>query len=433
METRKKFLNAKTLFASLFSFCIVFCGQDTLIFGTLSNSLVKYSRLVIYALILLVLLIYLLFLERGKKLSSQPKKRNFFIFIGLFMTAIVLPLVIFLDFGEYTHMYLQIVLLSALFIVASRAFKFRDIAKYISYIVVVVSLVSNLFFLIAYVFGANIFAFLPTIANEAGYEFYFAGLVNIPLRGIRNYGIFREPGVYSIYLCLALIFLIFNVKSETKVRLAIHAVSLISLVLSLLSSRSTTGYFCLVLILIASLGKHFTTKTIKWIWMGSLILIGSVILLIGALNFNEIFGKLFVANESLSSRALAPFYNLILFFRSPIIGNGANKYIHLFSSMCYIGTSISNTDTFVALFASYGVFVGLAFLCGFRQGCYDLVDKASLESKFPVYLVLFSLFLLCESENFAFSTLFHFLTMFPLYGFVSKVRKKIIIPTRITI
>ncbi len=433
MKTRKKFLDGKILFGFFFSFCIVFCGQDTLIFGTLNNSLVKYSRLAIYVLILLSMLVYLLFSQCEKKRSSKQNRRVFFIFIGLFITAIVLPLLVFLDFGTYTHMYLQIALLASLLIVASRIFQFKDIAKYIAYIVVVISFVSNLFFLIAYLFGVNSFSFLPKITNEAGYEFYFAGLTNIPLRGNRNYAIFREPGVYSIYLCFALIYLIFNAKSETKIRLAVHVMSLTSLVLSLLSSRSTTGYFCLVLILIASFGKRFSSKKVKWIWMSGLILIGGVTLLIGALNFNEIFGKLFAANESLSSRALAPFYNLILFLRSPLIGNGANKYINLFSSMCYIGTSISNTDTFVALFASYGIFVGSTFLCGFRQGCSELVDESSLKSKFSVYLVLFTMLLLCESENFAFSTLFHFLTMFPLYGFISKERKKIIVPTRITI
>lgn len=430
MREKGSFFDIKKLLTALFAFCVVFCSQDTLLFGTFSKSWVKYSRLGIYALALFAMGIYLFFTKQGRELLKRPGRRNFYICFGVFLILILLPLLVFWDFGPYTHMYLQVALLVTLFAFASELFSFKEVFRYSSYLVILISLISNILFAVTIVFGTNVLRFLPKIENERGYELYFALLTNVPLLGHRNYGIFREPGVYSIYLCSALAFLIFNFDFSDKKRTIAFFVSAASLVVSLLSTRSTTGYFCLILVLVASIFRRFPNERFRWIWIGGLAASALVGAIVGIRNFSEIFGKLFTANESLSSRAYAPVYNLTLFLRSPLVGNGANKYIVLFGEATYLGNPISNTDTFIGFLASYGLFVGLIFFGGFYQGCLEMVDSSKTVNKLPFILVFLTMLILFETENVAFSTLFHLVSVFPLRDLFAKARKRVLVPTR---
>lgn len=430
MREKASFFKVKKLLTALFAFCVVFCGQDTLLFGTFSKSWVKYSRLGIYALALLTMGIYLFFTKRGRELLKKPGRRNFYIFFCVFLMLMLLPLLVFWDFGPYAHMYLQVVLLATLFAFASELFSFKEVFRYSAYLVILISLISNILFAVTIVFGTKALRFLPKIENESGYEFYYTLLTNVPLLGHRNYGIFREPGVYSIYLCSALAFLIFNFDFPDKKSTIAFFASAASLVLSLLGTRSTTGYFCLILVLVASIFRRFPNKRFRWIWIGWLAVSALVGAIVGIRNFNEIFAKLFTPNESLSSRTYAPVYNLTLFFRSPLMGNGANKYTVLFEKAAYLGSPIANTDTFIALFASYGLFVGLIFFGGFYQGCLEMVDSSKTMNKVPFIFVFWTMLILFETENVAFSTLFHFVCIFPLRDLFAKARKRVLVPTR---
>lgn len=118
-------------------------------------------------------------------------------------------------------------------------------------------------------------------------------LTNIDISTNRNWGPFWEPGVFSIYLCLSLIFLLsedeFNIKS------------IVLNTLALITTFSTTGYICFIFVLIGfylKKMKKITARDIVIIIVG----IGISILLFNSENFFDlIFGKFSINSSSYAS------------------------------------------------------------------------------------------------------------------------------------
>lgn len=170
--------------------------------------------------------------------------------LTLFLSAcIVVALVI--D-GSYTNGYVLLLMgvlngaIVTSFITVERFYELY--IKIISFLAVV-SMVCT--YLLKPLMSRMTFFFIP-VTNSAGIPFYDAHLcyVHSGAGYIRNYGIFREPGVYAIFLCLGLAFLIFG--GESRITGKKRLFFIVTLALTLISTFSTTGYVALLMIALAA-------------------------------------------------------------------------------------------------------------------------------------------------------------------------------------
>lgn len=127
--------------------------------------------------------------------------------------------------------------------------------------------VSSLLFYAFPFFNNEVIGYLPVIRGFGTTEFYNAGLYIYPLyisnslwSYYRNQSIFWEPGAYQMFLNLALILMLYGKSGYTVRQKALYAVVFI---VALLTTRSTTGYVVLLLVLggkvlsSSFVGKHW--------------------------------------------------------------------------------------------------------------------------------------------------------------------------------
>ena len=196
---------------------------------------------------------------------------------------------------------------------------------------------------------------IVTSTREA--EFHSLLFTNIPTVSwsqARNWGPFWEPGAYQAFLNVALIFTLFIREKKGK-----HWIlSSIVFTVAVISTLSTTGYLALFFIYLAytfsnNKEKGFT-NTFGKIALICLALIGAIYVVF----YSDLFESVVTTklqNED-TSRYQFVIYGMKAFAESPLIGNGASlsSVIHSFA-----GSDISRTNTFVAMFAIFGVLPGV--------------------------------------------------------------------------
>ena len=193
---------------------------------------------------------------------------------------------------------------------------------------------------------------------------------------IRNWGPFWEPGVFQIYVLLALII----VMSEYKEK---HFLKILFIVTTL-STFSTTGYIILAIILIGFLFesnkkgyREVTFKNEKIIIL-ILFFVGVTIIILDSRILTIIFDK-FRSNSSsfvsASSRSDSIWGNLAVSIRYPFIGAGYKRMDELFWTFLKSieSQAVSNTNGLLMNFSVYGwLFGGLwtwlmyRFICNFH-------------------------------------------------------------------
>lgn len=218
--------------------------------------------------------------------------------------------------------------------------------------------------IVGFVIGSlsNFYYTLPTITNVNGISYYdgiiFFGM-NDYSRG-RNLGIFWEPGIFAIFIAIAILFILFDSRKIKKLQFGI-------LLATLFSTLSTTGYFLMSICLVGLIytrKKAGITKVILIILSVFFVIIGiinsSVIFSALLSTFPRVFTKLIDNSPSTTYRMDSIKYNLEIFSRSPIWGNGLIRTNILFSEM----SMGSQTSTMTLYFAQFGL-IGVIYVVSF--------------------------------------------------------------------
>lgn len=201
-----------------------------------------------------------------------------------------------------------------------------------------------------------------TSTREA--EFVTLFFTNIPVNSwnqTRNWGPFWEPGAYQSFLNLALIFTLFCRRISTKYRIF----SAVIFIITILSTLSTTGYLALFFIFLAYIfnNKNNNSFTLLSKLFLTCIFFAGVIYIVF---FSGLFESVVVnklENEN-TDRYQFIYYGLKAFARNPLIGNGASLSSVIVN---LAGEDISRTNTFVAMFAVFGLIPGIyTIICYFR-------------------------------------------------------------------
>jgi len=313
------------------------------------------NSILIYFLLVTLFLVILIIKER--KIISILKMKGFWLCAGIF-SLILIFCFIKNDFQLYTF---SIMLCFYYVFFALNVFTLDDFYRIFSNIMFLLSIFSlfTLFVLRPLLFNSGILTrYISVIYNAAGlplFDFLFSYVVPLQYY-IRNFGLFREPGVYQIFLNIALIYEVLLNKDKKRY------LNILFLTITILSTFSTPGFAVCGLIFFIQFVKVFTKfdllrkwKLLKAILVCFLFIFITIYLLANVFQpikdtIVEMWVKFLTHNMSTDQRMNSILSNVNLFIKNPIIGSR------------FLDVLVINGDTInssVSLVAHFGILVGI--------------------------------------------------------------------------
>lgn len=388
---------------------IIYVSDDTVLFGTNINQNFIYAK---YAILVGVLLS----LSFGNRIFIHTKPFRFCIGMCLF---VIFSSLLNDDLRLGLVYKCVILLLSCSYVSKIRLDKFAQYFVGFIYLIALVSVVCTL----AMMLKTSIFSFAPSVENTANTSFVNLFLYVAPtITGmVRNYGIFREPGVYQMYLIMALVLMLFY---SSKFDLKKFIVITIALVLTF----STTGYIaytCVIALLVIN-GENgiISSKQQKMILVMLAICIAILATQTNLLsNDGIIFDKFSTSDRHTTiARMSSVTTNIKIWWQYPMFGAGLQKVNDLFEVITYGDygfASPHNTNTFLCELATFGVFYFVLFVTGVLRYC-----RLFGNSFFEHILVFVILFVLSVGEKLTFSPFFYIMVFYGYKYGNSKQKEK---------
>ena len=351
-----KEMDRRTKYKFLFMFVLVYISEDVLIFATNRNRLLFWVKLAVLASATVALLVWDFY--KGCSYRSS----------GILPTALMCLNVV-VTLGLLTeldnrHVYtLMLLVLSLIIVHKLTEEEFVEFFSNIMVFLAIFSLIQYVIFLIAY----PVAKLAPTVTNINGYRFsnwlFSVSMFkeDYDIMPYRNWGIYREPGVYVIFLALALIFELFFREKPRLFRVLI-------LLLTTFTTFSTAGYIIAIIIMVLH-----TLQIKASIWKKVAGLVGLVVaavllsLILELCNvpiYHWVFEKLKREGGSAGSRVGSILSNLMLFARSPLIGNGWVGMAENSATIQSVVKAGHNTNTLLIYYSVYGILFGSTMLFG---------------------------------------------------------------------
>lgn len=402
----KKELN---LLASLaVAFSVIF-SNNTLVFGTNANTRVVNLTMVATVLFAAVLAVCILLFR--KHLSVVNTGLMLSMSVLLFLSALFN-----LDF-RFGYVYKMALVVLAWGI--AEHISLQKFAMIYDNVMIVLSVVSLVGIVLYYAYPALLQA-APILENTVGFQFYNLILCTVPkfYYGFpRNYGIFREPGVFQMYLVVAMLFHLTVLPKVSIWKMVVYVVAV-------LTTLSTVGYVALVLLFILTMiRKEVLTPSIKKILGITIAMIAAFAFLVPDIRkavLELTIGKLDVngaAGESSISRYASVIVNLQLWLKAPIFGAGITEVAESFTPLAgqlFEFATPDNSNMLLIQFAQHGLFYGLLWVAGYVRGAWKL-GSTILERL--LIMAIFLILLMCQNYNYS------LITMLLLFFFTSDLRQ----------
>ena len=335
----------------LFLLAMLFLSRDTLF----SSCLLGFAKSQILMFGLIVLLGGVFLWVNRRSFGEILKDRRIFV-LGASVLVLVLPMAVKRD---WQLMYFSILLCILTAVFLTYFTNVRDVSKYYVLILVALGIYS---IVVTYCLKkpAREGLINPAVFyNSNDWEFFNFGLayVNTAKYWHRNFGIFREPGVYQFFVLLAVYLNNYCVDWNRQWKLWVCNVAL---AFTMLSTFALGGFAELGLLIVF---LYFDKKWYRESW-GKAAGIGAVILLIGAVGyffyrmhqpyfnksilfeFYDMFIRLTTDSDSMLDRQDAVATNLQFFVRNPLVGDRIAEVLY--------GTN-HNTSSTMLLFAILGI------------------------------------------------------------------------------
>ena len=329
----------------------------------------------------------------------------FAIIIAIFSTALVN-----FDFrGGYGY---QIMTVTLAFLIA-HFINHKQFLEIFSKYLFVLCIISILVFIVANSFS-GLLEYFPVHENTAGVQFanlYISG-VFIDVGAIRNTGIFREPGVFMIYLLVCILFELYYSTKPNMKHIALYSIAII-----------TTFSTAAILILFFVIAGYILTQKGKGIVKYKAITMVFAFILISIFIFYpnvsfKIFSKLDMDSAtyvSFIARQASVIVNYDIFLANPLFGAGLSNYGNLFESysIYHYGLPLNaagqSTNSFMSIFATYGFIYGSIIIIAFIS-----LTKSFRNEKLMQIILFLSLLLMFSNEDMRYSLLFNVLVFFGL-------------------
>ena len=342
-------------------FLILFVSDDSIIFGSNSDTrffIIKY----IFFVGLLVFCISKIWIE-----SIEIKTKSLWVLVFFVISIIVTSVANWDIIPDYVY---RIVMLVLGFLIC-HIMNYERMIKAFTFVMQMLSRFSLTVFFIE-VFSSDLLQVFPIIKDNHLKKFYNLGLAVVPVvnhGNPRNYGMFTEPGKYVVFLVMAFFFLLYAKKGTVFDKLV--------LIITILSTKSTTGYVALGFIVISYI--LLSTKTKKDLLKQIFTLIFVAFVFNFLLNYTEIlysttsstgvFNKIGKTNSmSFISRFSSVTTNLTIMLNKPLVGAGITRLYEDFQNLTYSKYGIfseHNTNAILIQFSTYGLTFGLLYLWNF--------------------------------------------------------------------
>lgn len=314
-------------------------------------------------------LLGLLFLGMNRQNLLQIVKDSRVLLMGVFAGILILPMLLKRD---WQMMYLSI-LLCLIFPVFLTFF--TDSSRVSKYYVIILTLLGIYSIIATYGLRRLVWAGslnVPVRVNDAGMEFYHFLLsygVTDPFWH-RNFGIFREPGVYQFFLLLGLYLNNYTVNWNAVWK---HWLVNLALVVTMITTFSIVGFVELALFVVFCYfdKRYYRTKIGRLLGIGAIAaMVGMIVYILYRIRqprfehtifyeFYDMFIRLTTDSDSLLDRLSAVFTNVDFFLKHPVLGEKIAPVLH--------GTN-HNTASTLLLYA----------ILGFAGGTLHLVSWIAL-------------------------------------------------------
>lgn len=382
-------IDKKELKMTALVFVLLFFSNDTYLFGTNSNEfMVALPRY----LILGYCAVNILFFIANKKYVLH--KKIIFIYFILILT--------FLAVSVYHHDYFNRILIKVLYMTTGMlicmSYPLKDYAQAFLKCMTFFSAAAIFLTMIAYI-SPSIVKALPSMINTAGVRFYSIGFAGLDERSlntwnIRTGGIFWEPGVFQMYLNMAILLELTLGNAKNKIRTVIY-------IIALFLTFSTTGFlaFGWMIATYALFGRDNSRSAVKNIVIFIALIIGAIAVYFVVFYTKlgtAVFGKLFdMKDGSTMVRLASVLINLEIIRDHPFAGIGMEIMEDEFirrsyrSSLIY-GWTHQNTNTLLYQFSAHGCFFGIPFTFGTYRFGGRLSNKVFMKlSVFIMFLMLY--------------------------------------------
>lgn len=389
------------IFLSLITFFIILISFDSYWFGATSNKLM-YQFNYVFLIILAIIFVF-------RKAEKNLIFTNNVIIIGLICFALLLSILFNSDslIGGTATIIIEII--TALLIVKKISFnKFADIFVDILFLITSYSLIIYIFILmgilspsVIYNIGDN-----PTYTC-AGCIFYKVG------NFYRNSSIFREPGMYMIYINLSIVFYLIRNQKIPFWRIVVFCGGIIT-------SFSTAGIIVLFIMLTLYL-LNLSNKKNNSLYIIILVSIVSLILSSEIMN-SMVFHKFSESEENASflARISSILIPSSIFLDNPFFGCGfasfEKEYMTHSIKLYGFDISISNsTNTITNTFAVLGIL----------PGCFLLLSllKFSKKIKKAKSLLFIGLLLMFSNESMFYSIILYIILLYGLKSLILREKK----------
>ncbi len=329
----------------LFLFAVLYLARDTLV----TSSILGFYKAQFLMLGLFAAVGVAFLVVNRKKLKQILLDPRMAVLSLCFL--VLLPMVMK---GDWQMMYFSILICMFCGIFLAFFLTHREVAKYYVVILTVLAAYSVLAaYLLRRLPDQGVLS-VPVFYNQDGVDFYnfFLSFVSVGYLNTRNFGIFREPGVYQFFLILGLYLAHYKVTWKKEIWLWI-VTAILSV--TMLTTLATGGIIELgLLALVVFFDKKFYRK--KWLlWMIGICLTGAVAFLIYcAVEKNTVYwvvyhttvGKFVNQADSVTERADALMVDLRMFLADPLLGTELSSVLHAVTH---------NTISTPILFAVFGI------------------------------------------------------------------------------
>lgn len=356
--------------------------------------LVRFDKYLISTIILLLVFILFIIKIIFKKIKILSSKKLLFLFVST--SLILVSMMINNDF--YSENFLVLIALLIGFFL-SIIFDYKEFLKIFVNIMIflcIYSLISTYILVPMAMNGklslTNIYYSSVNLPYfDLGFS-YGVAYTNI----VRTMSIFREPGVFQIYILFALYIYLFIHNKK-------NFIIILLFILTMVSTFSSAGIICIIpLIAYILFSKGIITTKQKIILIFTIILFIICFLL---LNNDFLSSKLLyslnkitdLSNESSKTR-YGSIINLIdMSLGKPIFGNSlVNGLLTMYEKYNYYDTNV--TGTFFVFMMSFGIPLTIFIIYAFVR----FISKTS-NNKFMSIIIFISLFLSINSQNIVYS------------------------------
>ncbi len=382
----------------------IFISEDTLLFGTNVNNVFIISKYIIYVLLLIFTIL-------------TSKFRNIYRFevskVILVLLIVLLSTLINNDFRAGISALILVFICSLIFI---NKIDFKSFMAQFTSVILFLCKFSIIVYLVN-IISPNLLSYFPIINNYADVSFRFVLFSNVFESGneFRNTGIFREPGVYAIYILFAILNELFvNKESSTNRRTLI-------LIVTLITTMSTSAFIILPVIFSLYSSINLNRKVLFITLLFSIALLLLFYKFPNALDI--VFSKLDSRNyeyASTLSRISGFQTSISIFLDHPIFGSGLSNFVDSYKDYSFkifgipFTSDSTATNTIANIFAVFGFFMGVLYL-------HFLYDLSRLFVKRHVIIMFIIFLLMFSTQELRFSLFFNVMIAYGIFFNDNKV------------